>query len=283
MNLGAHMSVADGLHLALHRGVESTCRVVQIFVKNQMQWQAKPLTDEAVKDFKRARRETGITRIVAHDSYLINLASPDDALWRKSIDAFLLELERCEALGVRGLVTHPGSHMGTGEERGLRRVAQALDLIHGRATGFKARTYLETTAGQGTNLGHRFEHLRAIVDQVREPERLAVCVDTCHIFSAGYDIRDESTYRETMDELKEVIGLRLVKAFHLNDSKTDFGSRVDRHAHIGRGSIGLGGFRCLMNDRRFARVPMFLETPKEDDMDRKSLRRLRRLRAGGSG
>jgi len=278
MNLGAHMSIEGGLHRALHRGIENTCSVVQIFVKNQLQWRAPPLTDEQVAAFRHAKRETGIKTVIAHGSYLLNLASPDDALWRKSIDAFLLELERGEALGVIGLVTHPGSHMGRGEEAGLRRVARALDTIHRRTQGYRARTLLETTAGQGSSLGHRFQQLRAIIDRVDEPARLAVCVDTAHIFAAGYDIRDAAAYEATMQELFDVVGRRRVRAFHLNDSKTKLGSGVDRHAHIGKGKIGREGFAALVRDRRLHRVPMFLEAPKEDDMDRRNLRYLRKLR-----
>jgi deoxyribonuclease-4 len=278
MNLGAHMSVSGGIYRALERGVESTCNVVQIFVKNQMQWKAKPLTEEDVAAFKKARKETGIKTVVAHDSYLINLGSPDDALWEKSIHSFVGELERCEALGVSGLVAHPGSHMGEGEEWGLKRIANALDTVHERTPGLRVRTYLETTAGQGTNLGYRFEQLRSIIDQTADSKRLAVCVDTCHIFAAGYDIRDEKRYSATMKELIKVLGIRRIKAFHLNDSKKDLGSRVDRHDHIGKGKIGIDGFRALINDDRFSKVPMFLETPKAGDMDRVNLRKLRSLR-----
>ena len=277
MNLGAHMSIAGGVHLALTRGVEHTCSVVQVFVKNQMQWKAPPLTDDHIRAFKRAKRETGIRKVIAHNTYLINLASPSKRLWKKSINGMLLELERCESLGINGLVAHPGSHVGSGEEAGLRRIADALDIIHGSTAGYRTRILLETTAGQGTNLGYRFEHLRSIIDQVKEPSRLGVCIDTCHIFAAGYDIRKELAYRSTMDEFKRIVGLRRIKAFHLNDSKREFGSRVDRHEHIGRGRIGLAGFAALMNDTRFHEVPMTLETPKEDDMDRKNLKKLRSL------
>jgi deoxyribonuclease-4 len=272
------MSVSGGIYRALERGVESTCNVVQIFVKNQMQWKAKPLTEEDVAAFKKARKETGIKTVVAHDSYLINLGSPDDALWEKSIYSFVGELERCEALGVSGLVAHPGSHMGEGEEWGLKRIANALDVVHERTPCFKVKTYLETTAGQGTNLGYRFGQLRSIIDQTTDSKRLAVCVDTCHIFAAGYDIRDDKRYSATMKELIKVLGIRRIKAFHLNDSKKDLGSRVDRHDHISKGRIGIDGFRALINDKRFSKVPMFLETPKAGDMDRTNLRKLRSLR-----
>jgi deoxyribonuclease-4 len=278
MNLGAHTSVSGGIYQAFERGVESTCNVIQIFVKNQMQWKAKPLTEDDVVAFKKAQKETGIKTVVAHDSYLINLGSPDDALWEKSIHSFVSELERCEAIGVKGLVAHPGSHVGAGEEWGLTRIANALDIVHERTPNLKVKTYLETTAGQGTNLGHKFEHLRSIIDQTADSNRLAVCVDTCHIFAAGYDIRSKETYAASMKELIKVLGIRRIQAFHLNDSKKDLGSRVDRHDHIGEGKIGIEAFRELMNDERFSKIPMFLETPKADDMDRKNLNKLRSLR-----
>jgi deoxyribonuclease-4 len=277
MSLGAHLSISGGLHLALHRGKVLDCRAVQIFLKNQMQWAAPPLKDEQIAQFLAAKRETGIRTVLAHDSYLINLASPDESLWRKSVDALHEELERCESLEIEGLVAHPGSHTGAGEESGLRRISEALDIIHGRTPGYRARAYLETTAGQGSYLGYRFEHLRSIIDLVRDPGRLAVCLDTCHVFAAGYDIRDAAAFAATMDEFDQVIGLDKLKAFHLNDSKGKLGSTVDRHAHIGKGRIGRAGFAALLNDPRFLRTPMFLETPKEDDMDRRNLRLLRRL------
>ncbi|MBI2191739.1 MAG: deoxyribonuclease IV [Planctomycetes bacterium] len=283
MNLGAHISIAGGIHLALHRGVEQTCRVVQVFVKNQMQWAAKPLQQSEIQAFRRAKKQTGIKTVIAHDTYLINLASMSDALWKRSIEAFHLEMERCEALGIHGLVTHPGSHGGAGEDSGLGRVAQALDVLHRRTSGYRVRVLLETTAGQGTNLGWRFEHLRAILDRVQTPQRLGLCVDTCHIFAAGYDIREEAACRTTFEELDGIVGVERIEAFHLNDSKRELGSRVDRHAHIGRGKIGLAGFSFLLRDGRFSRIPMFLETPKEGNMDRRNLRTLRALRLARSG
>ncbi len=278
MNLGAHMSIAGGLHLAFNHAVAAGCGVLQIFTKSSNQWRAKPLTDDDVARFEEARRRTGIRRVVAHDSYLINLASPDPALWKKSLDAFLVELERAERLGLDGLVFHPGAHMGAGEEAGLGRVAKALDAAHTRCRGYRCRTLIETTAGQGTSLGWRFEHLAGLLDRVRDPARVGVCLDTCHVFAAGYDLRTPSAYRATMRAFDRIVGLERIQAFHVNDSKRELGSRVDRHAHIGAGMIGLEGFRCLMNDRRFRRVPMILETEKEGDMDRANLAALRGLR-----
>lgn len=278
MNLGAHMSIAGRMHLAFERGVRNTCSVIQVFVKNQVQWSAPPLTDAVVRAFKKAWRASGIRRVVAHNSYLVNLAAPEETLWKKSINCFLLELERCEALGIEALITHPGSHRGLGENAGLRRVAKALDVLTAGTRGFKTRILLETTAGQGTSLGHRFEHLRDILGMVQDPGRVGVCVDTCHIFAAGYDIRGKSAYEATIEELRHVVGARQLRVIHLNDSKREFGSRVDRHAHIGQGHIGLEGFRAFVNDPRFSKVPMILETPKEGDMDKKNLALLRGLR-----
>ncbi len=283
MNLGAHMSIAGGLEQAFGRALAAGCGVLQIFTKSNSQWRAKPLTEEDVQLFARTRAESGIARVVAHDCYLINLASPDPALWRKSHDAFAEEVERCERLGLQGLVMHPGAHMGAGEEAGLARIATALDEVHRRCPGYATRILLETTAGQGTSLGWRFEHLAGILMRVRESERIGVCLDTCHVFAAGYELRTEAGYRATMREFDRVVGLGRIEAFHVNDSKREFGSRVDRHEHVGRGKIGRAGFRWLMNDRRFRDVPMILETPKEDDMDRVNLAVLRGLRQRKSG
>jgi deoxyribonuclease-4 len=275
------MSIAGGLHNALLAAEAHGCDTVQLFTKNSNQWKARPLTDEDVAAFRQTLRKTRIRYPTAHDSYLINLASPDQALYEKSIDAFVIELQRAERLGLSYLVTHPGAHLDSGEESGLDRVAQALDEVHQRCPGFKVRTLLETTAGQGTALGHRFEHLARILELVREPKRLGVCVDTCHVFAAGYALAPEREYQATMREFGRVIGFSWLQAFHVNDSDKPFGSRVDRHAHIGRGQLGLEPFRLLVNDPRFRSRPMILETAKEDgqckDMDRVNLATLRRL------
>jgi deoxyribonuclease-4 len=218
---------------------------------------------------------------MAHDSYLINLASPDEPLYRRSVEAFVVELQRAERLGLRYLVTHPGAHIDSGEEAGLARVACALDEVHQRCPGFRVRILLETMAGQGSTLGHRFEHLARILAQVREPNRLGVCLDTCHVFAAGYALAPEAEYRATLRAFDKLVGLKRLKAFHVNDSLKPQGSRVDRHAHIGRGCLGLEPFRLLVNDSRFARHPMVVETPKEhgdqDDMDAVNLAVLRGL------
>jgi deoxyribonuclease-4 len=262
---GAHMSIAGGYHKALLTAQEFRCETVQLFTKNNNQWYAKKLLEEEIQLFRRTLRKTRLRFPMAHGCYLINLASPDEALYRKSIEAFVVEVQRAERLGLRYLVTHPGAHMGSGEETGLARVATALDEVHGRCPGFALKVLLETTAGQGSSLGWRFEHLASILKQVAEPERLGVCLDTCHVFAAGYALSPESEYMKTLKEFNKIVGLKLLKAFHVNDSLKAFGSRVDRHAHIGQGQLGLEPFRLLVNDPRFRNRPMILETPKEDD------------------
>jgi deoxyribonuclease IV len=225
--------------------------------------------------------ETGIADPVAHNSYLINLGSPDDTLWEKSIDAMTVEVERCQALGVQDLVTHPGAHKGAGEEAGLSRIAAGLDEVHRRTRGTSVRIDLETTAGQGTCLGHRFEHLGAILDRVAEPDRLGICLDSCHIFAAGYSLATADEYDKTMDGLDRAVGIRRVRVWHLNDSRRERGSRVDRHAGIGRGHLGLEPFGRIVRDRRFESILMILETPKGTEegveLDAVNLRVLRDL------
>ena len=267
--LGAHMSIAGGYHLAADAAGEHQCETVQLFTKNNNQWAGKPITDEHVRLFKDAVRTHNLRLATAHDSYLINLASPDETLYRKSIDAFVHEIERAEMLGLAYLVMHPGTPTGdSSEEDGLTRIAAALDEAHHRNKGVHVMVLLEATAGQGRSLGHRFEHLRAIRDRVKEPERLGVCVDTCHIFAAGYPISTPAEYAATFQTFDDVIGIEHLKVFHVNDSKKPLGSRVDRHEHLGKGQIGIEAFRLLVNDPRFAEIPMILETPKEDDDDK---------------
>jgi deoxyribonuclease-4 len=280
------MSIAGGCHHALLAAQAHGCRTVQLFTKSSNQWNARELTDEDVRLFRRTLRQTGLRHPTAHDSYLINLASPDEALYRKSIEAFIIEVQRAERLGLRYLVTHPGAHMDSGEEAGLARVAAALDEVHARCLGFRVQVLLETTAGQGTCLGHRFDHLRRILELVQDPGRLGVCLDTCHVFAAGYALAPEAEYRATMRVFDKVIGLGRLRVFHVNDSQKPLGSRVDRHAHIGKGHLGLEPFRLLVNDRRFRSRPMILETPKEDedhsDMDAVNLGVLRGLADGAA-
>lgn len=278
---GAHMSVAGGLHNALLAAQKFHCATVQIFTKNASQWLGRVPPADEIRLFRKLLRESKLRFPTAHDSYLINLASPDEVLYRKSIEAFVDEMQRAEQLGLRYLVTHPGACLDSSEEAGLDRVAAALDEVHDRCAGFRVMVLLETTAGQGTTLGHRFEHLGRILSLVKQPKRLGVCFDTCHVFAAGYALFPEQEYRATMRAFDRIIGLGRLRAFHVNDSLKPFASRVDRHAHIGRGEIGLEAFRLLVNDRRFRNRPMILETPKEeagrDDMDAVNLGVLRGL------
>ncbi|HTP79763.1 MAG TPA: deoxyribonuclease IV [Bacteroidota bacterium] len=264
--LGAHMSIAGGVHTAVERGTRIGCTTMQMFVKNNNQWKGKELTRDEVATYKELLSKSTIAPVVVHDTYLINLCAKDRAILKKSRDAFKDELDRCELLGVEYLNFHPGAHMGEGESVGIELIAESLNIVHEKTTGYKVKSVIETTAGQGTALGYRFEHLRAIIDRVDEPARMAVCVDTCHIFAAGYDIVTEKGYEKTFAEFDAVVGLDRLVAFHVNDSKKGLGSRVDRHEHIGKGMIGLDGFRNIMNDNRFAGIPKILETPKGEDM-----------------
>ena len=279
MKFGAHMSISGGLHKAFARGETAGCETLQIFSKNQQQWRAKPLTDNDVALFKAEQQRSGCAPVIVHDSYLINLASPSDEIWEKSIAAFAEELERCTLLGIPYLVTHPGAHTGSGEDVGLQREAVALNRLFDAGVGEGVMVLLETTAGQGSCLGYRFEHLARLMELVDRRERLGVCVDTCHILAAGYDIRTPEAYATTFETFDRVIGLEHIKVFHINDSQKDLGSRVDRHTHIGEGCIGLEGFRALVNDPRFADMPMILETPKGEDLaeDIANLEKLRGL------
>ncbi|HVA50252.1 MAG TPA: deoxyribonuclease IV [Pirellulales bacterium] len=279
--LGSHTSIAGGYYKAIEIAHRCGCDCLQVFTKNSNQWRAKPiLEDEAVK-FRSTLSALTIGHPIAHNSYLINLASPDEVLWRRSIEAFVVEIQRAELLGLAYVVTHPGACVDSGEKQGLRRVVSALNKIHRQTRGVQVRILLETTAGQGSCLGHRFEQLAAVLDGVKQPERLGVCVDTCHIFAAGYPLHTLRQYRATMKQLAALVGLERVKAFHLNDSKRELGSRVDRHEHIGRGKLGLEPFRHLLNDERFQQVPMYLETPKGivdgEELDVLNLRTLRGL------
>ncbi|HEY1859159.1 MAG TPA: deoxyribonuclease IV [Gemmataceae bacterium] len=278
---GAHMSAAGGCHNALLIAQAHQCDSVQLFTKNANQWNAPDLKDEDVQTFRRTLRKTRLRYPTAHDSYLINLATPDDVLYRRSLEAFVVEVQRAEQLRLSYLVMHPGAHVGSGEEAGIARVAAALDEVHQRCPGFRVKVLLENTAGQGTTLGWRFEHLAGILKTVAEPKRLGVCLDTCHTFAAGYGMTPAKEYQATMREFDRLIGLKRLRVFHLNDSVKPFGSRVDRHAHIGKGCLGLEPFRLLVNDPRFRDRPMLLETPKEegknDDMDAVNLATLRGL------
>ena len=277
--LGAHMSISGGLPLAIQRATQAGCNVLQVFVKNNNRWEGRSLLDEEVGMFQACWAASDLHEIVAHSSYLINLASPDNRLWLRSIRAVVDELNRCERLGLSYLIIHPGSHMGEGEERGIHRVAQALDQIYQEVGMFNVRIALETTAGQGTSLGYRFEHLRDIIGFCHYSTSVFICVDTCHIFAAGYDIRVEKDYKSIMKTFDQVVGIDCIKVFHLNDSKKELGSRVDRHDHIGEGMIGKSAFAWILNDRCFKQVPKILETPKgkTSGHDDRNLRVLRAL------
>ena len=282
------MSIAGGLPRAVDRAQASGCDALQIFTKSAGQWRARPLPFEEVALFRRRVRETGIRPVVAHNSYLINLAAASPTLRDQSFAALAEELDRAEALGLDGLVMHPGSFTSGAEEQGLDLIADALArLLQQRPRG-RTRVLLEHTAGQGTNLGHRFEHLAYILDRLQGSPRVGVCLDTCHLLAAGYDICTVDGYAATFRRFNELIGLARIKVFHLNDSKKPCGSRVDRHEHIGKGCLGLEPFRMLLNDRRFAKLPMLLETPKletpesrrrsdVDPWDARNLRTLRKL------
>jgi deoxyribonuclease-4 len=278
---GAHTSVAGGCHNALLTAQRHGFDCVQLFTKNANQWNAREFTRDEIRLFRRTLRQTRLRYPTAHDSYLINLASPEEKLYRRSVEAFVNEMRRAEQLHLRYLVMHPGAHVDSGEDAGLVRVAGALDEIHARCPNYRVRILIETTAGQESALGHRFEHLARILSLVAAPERLGVCFDTCHVFAAGYPLTPLREYRATMRAFHATVGLKRLKLFHVNDSVREQGSRVDRHAHIGRGQIGLEAFRYLVNDPRFRNRPMILETPKEDgdvaDMDAVNLGVLRGL------
>lgn len=275
------MSAAGGVHQALLTAARFGCATVQLFTKNNNQWVGKPQTADDVALFRKTLRQTKLKFPTAHDSYLINLASPQQELWRKSIEAFIDEIARAEALGLKYLVMHPGAHVDSGEQAGLARITTAFDEIIERTQGARVMVLLELTAGQGSSLGHRFEHIATILRQVHEAKRLGVCLDTCHVYAAGYELAPKRAYDATWQEFDRLIGIKRLKLFHLNDSKKPLGSRVDRHEHIGQGCLGLEPFRLLMNDPRFATLPMILETPKTDahgtEMDAVNLQTLRDL------
>ena len=276
--LGAHMSVSGGIHRAFERGSSIGCTTMQVFTKNSNQWEGKPLGEEDIQNYKTAAAKSSIVQVVAHAAYLINLCALTEDLLLKSRRALEDELRRCETLGLLGLVFHPGAHRGAGEEAGIERIADSVNSVHRRTRGFRTLTILETTAGQGTALGYRFGQLRDIISLVKEQGRMAVCIDTCHLFAAGYPIDTELGWNETIQELDEAVGLPRVVVVHVNDSKRERGSRVDRHEHIGRGFIGKEGFKNLLRDERFTSHPMILETPKDfEGADIINLKLLRKI------
>jgi deoxyribonuclease-4 len=279
--LGAHMSIAGGYSKAVDAAHRCGCDCVQLFTKNNNQWRAREITDAEADQFAAALRKWGITHPIAHDSYLINLASPQKELWTRSVDAMVIELVRAERLRLDYVVTHPGAYTTSSESAGMRRVIRALNEVLRQTRGMRVGCLVETTAGQGTSLGWRFEHLAQLLEGVQQPQRIGVCFDTCHVFAAGYPLGTVKQYRQTMRALHSTVGTDAIKAFHLNDSKGRLGSRVDRHAKIGGGQMGLDPFRLLLADRRFRHVPMYLETPKGmergEELDVVNLRTLRGL------
>ena len=257
--LGAHVSIAGGLEKAFARGEKIGCTAIQIFTRNASRWQAKPLTQDAVTAFHQARSRSSISYVAVHDSYLINLASPDSELRAKSIDAFRDEMIRCSRLGIGDLVMHPGAHMGAGTAAGLTQLVASFRSVFQQAPD-GVRVLLENTAGQGTSLGARFTELAEVLERLPQGN-FAICFDSCHAFAAGYDLATAHGYMQTMAEIDRLIGAERLALFHLNDSKKPLGARVDRHDHVGIGAIGRAGFRELMQDQRFAALPKIIETP----------------------
>lgn len=274
--LGAHTSTSGGVSKAVELADKLKFSAMQIFTKNNNRWFQKPLDEKEILRYKELLKESGIKFVVSHDSYLINLCATNDANLEKSRNAFVDELERCEQLGIPHLNFHPGAHGGAGEDDGIKLIAESINLAHEKTRSFKVKSMLEATAGQGTALGYKFEHLRKIIDLVDEKDRMTVCIDTAHVFAAGYDIKNPKEYKKVIKEFDDIVGLERLKCFHMNDSKKQLGSRVDRHAHIGEGFIGLEGFANIMNDKKLTHIPKILETPKGKEQleDLKNLRTL---------
>ena len=265
--LGAHMSIAGGHYNAAVSAHQAGCDCVQIFTKNNNQWKAREITDKEAKKFRLEINKYEIQHTLSHASYLINLASPNEELRKKSVDAFVIELLRAEKLGIEYVVVHPGSYTTSYIEAGIETIVRSLDEVHDELPVCTSKCLLENTAGQGTNLGYEFEQLQQIIEGVKEPDRVGVCIDTCHAFAAGYPMATKSEYKETIRKIKSTVGLKCVRAFHLNDSKQPLGSRKDRNEHIGLGEMGLEPFRNLLNDKRFEAIPMYIETPRGTDDD----------------
>ncbi len=277
MLLGAHVSITGGVFKAPGRGRALTCDCMQIFSKNQMQWKVKPLAESDVAQFREEISRNGIVETVIHDSYLVNLASPDEALQKKSREALLDEMQRARLLGARYLIFHPGAHVGSGEQSGIKAVAASLNWVRAEFGSSDVIPLLEITAGQGSVLGHSFEQLAKMIDLLEDQKGVGVCFDTCHAYAAGYDVRTSKGYERTLDMFDDVIGLDRLMAMHINDSKGRLGSRLDRHEQIGKGYIGVEGFRNLVNDERFSDVPMVLETPAGEKEYPRELKLLRSL------
>jgi len=264
--LGAHMSTAGGLHVAIERACSIDCTAMQIFVKNNMQWFARPITPDESRAFCEHKQRAEIRSVFAHANYLINLATTNPLFHANSLRALAEELQRSHELKLPFLVLHPGAHLGAGEEAGLNKIVGSIDAVFAAIPKVKTRIALETTAGQGSCLGDKFEHLAYIISNVREPERLCVCLDTAHVFAAGYNIATAAGVKKTFADFDRIVGRDRLAAIHINDSKTGRGSRVDRHAHIGEGEIGLHAFHFIMTNKRFAKIPKVLETPKGKEL-----------------
>jgi deoxyribonuclease-4 len=278
MILGAHVSIAGGVSNAPIRAKRIGCETMQIFTKNQMQWKIPELTEDEIKKFKFNITDTGIIPGTVHSSYLVNLSSPDSKTLIRSINDLSIDLERAEALNIKYLVFHPGAHKGRGEDYALKRIVESIDEVFEKSHSKKTLLLLETTAGEGTNVGYKFEHLDYIIQHIKNPGRVGVCIDTCHIFAAGYDIRTEKAYKEVMRKIDLTFGIETVKAVHLNDSKKDLGSYMDRHEEIGNGKIGLKAFDLLVNDDRLKNVFGILETPGGEEGYKRNLNILKNLR-----
>jgi deoxyribonuclease IV len=275
--IGAHLSIAKGFDHAIYEANSLGCNALQIFTKNASTWKEREISDLELKLFQNAKQETGIEIVASHTSYLINLASEDPSIRNKSIQALKTEMIRAGKLQLSYVVIHPGAHKGAGVNQGLTRISDSINIIFSQLTANIPLLLLETTAGQGSSLGSCFDHLSIIMEKVTTPEKLGVCMDTSHIFAAGYDIRTDQSYDHTMKVFETTIGFQYLHLFHLNDSKKELGSRVDRHEHIGQGFIGTEAFRKIMNDSRFKKIPKIIETPKENNMDEVNLNLLKML------
>jgi deoxyribonuclease IV len=264
--IGAHCSTEGGLYTVFERAEKINATTIQIFTQNARQWHATKIEPDQIEIYKMNQSKSKVKIVISHDSYLINLCAKDDLIQKKSETAFIAEIQRCNDLGINLLVFHPGSHLGEGEEKGLKKIFETLNRLHKETKNCDVRSVLETTAGQGTNLGYKFEQLKYIIDNIEDKKRIGVCIDTCHIFAAGYEIRDKKSYTNTIKQFDEIIGLDYLKVFHLNDCKSEFGSHVDRHDHIGKGKIGPDAFSFIMKDKKLKHIPKIIETPKSKDL-----------------
>ncbi len=275
--LGAHVSIAGGVKNAPLNGEKIGCEAIQIFTKNQRQWKAKPYEKEEIEEYFNNLNKVKIKKVVAHTSYLINLASPTEEIFEKSINALIDDLERCNSLKIPFTIIHPGSHLGEGVDKGIERIVIGIERVFEKVK--KGGIALETVAGQGSNIGFEFEQLEKIIEGVKEKDRIFVCFDTAHTFEAGYDIKTQNGFKKVLDEFDKIIGIEKLYAFHLNDSKTPLGSNVDRHENIGKGFLGLEPFKFLVNNKEFKDHPMILETPGGDDMYIEDLKTLNLLKS----